>query len=46
VPLQFAHRAKRTADMKEMLEDFIVGLGHVVRISQRRSQGDHDQVEP
>ena len=36
------HRAKRTADLKEMLEDFIV----VVRVPQRRSQGDHDQVEP
>ena len=45
-PLQFAHSVKRTADMKKMLEDFIAGLGHMVGISQRRSQDDHDQVEP
>ena len=41
-----AHVLDRATYMKKMHHNFIVGLGHLVRVSRRQLQGDHDQVEP
>lgn len=47
--LQFAHILVHVVDraryLKKMHHNFIVGLGHVVRVSWRRLQGDQDQIE-